>query len=37
MGVTFLEVGALIAVFVACIVWATSGKPLSEAPHEDEY
>ncbi len=36
MTATILEIGALIVVFAACILWATNGQPLSEEAHEDE-
>jgi hypothetical protein len=36
MGVAYLSVGAFVAVFAACILWASRCQPLSEWPHEDE-
>ncbi len=36
MTVTLIGVACGAALFIALIVWASEGKPMSEAPHQDE-
>jgi hypothetical protein len=30
-------VAACVGLGVGCILWASQGRPMSEAPHHDEY
>jgi ABC-type lipoprotein release transport system permease subunit len=34
---TLLGVAAGVLLGVICIIWASQGKPMSEAPHHDEF
>lgn len=36
MTITLIEVACGAALMIGLIIWASEGKPMSEAPHHDE-